>query len=138
MLSRWPARALFRPSDFENMFRAFEAPPSASPFVSVSQDDDKLVLRAELPGLKPEEIGITAEKNTLTISAKRTIVREEKATYRRRERAEGTFERSFSLTQPFDVDKVEASYVDGVLTVTLPKSVEAKPRKIVVKKEGGQ
>jgi HSP20 family protein len=122
------------------MFRLLDTPtPNAGPSVHVTQDDAAFVIRAELPGVKPEDISITAEKNRLTIAGKRTIVRDEKATYRRRERVEGSFERAFALPQPFDVDKIEARYVDGILTVTLPKSAEAKPRSIAVKREeGGQ
>ena len=138
MLSRsWPTRSFFRPSDLDSMFRFLDAPAANSaPPVNVTQDEEKFFLRAELPGMKPEEISISAEKNLLTISGKRVIVRDEKVTYRRRERIEGSFERTFALPQPFDADKVEASYVDGVLTVTLPKSAEAKPRKIAVKGGG--
>lgn len=140
MLSRsWPTRSPFRASDLDSMFRLLDTPADdAGPVVHVTQDEDKFLVRAELPGMKPEEISITAEKNQLTISGKRTIARDEKATYRRRERVEGAFERVFALPQPFDVEKIEASYVDGILTVTLPKSAEAKPRSIVVKREGGQ
>ena len=129
MLTRWPTRSFFHP-DFEAFFRA---PEAVAPAVDVTQDDEKFVLRAELPGVKAEEISIRAEKNRIAISGKRTIVHDDKATVRRRERGEGAFERSFTLPQPFDVEKIEASVVDGVLTVTVPKLAEAKPRQIVVK-----
>jgi HSP20 family protein len=139
MLTRsWPTRPLFHPSDLESvrrdLFRFFDGEePNAFPPANLSQDDERFFVRAEVPGLKPEDIAISAEKNRLTISGKRVIAREgEQGRYHRREREDGTFTRTFALPQPFDADKVEASYVDGILTVTLPKAAEAKPRKIAV------
>jgi len=137
MLSRWPTRSFFRPSDLDSMFRLLDVPAANSaPPVHITQDEDKFVLRAELPGMKPEEISISAEKNLLTISGNRSIVRDKKIVYRRRERIGGAFERTFVLPHPFDLEKIEAGYTDGILTVTLPKSAETKPRAIAVKGGG--
>ena len=97
-------------------------------------DQHQLVLKAELPGMKREEIDVRVENNTLTIRGERkkeTDVKEEK--YHRIERSYGLFTRSFSLPSTIDSEKVTAEFSDGVLTVVLPTREEAKPRQIQVK-----
>ena len=104
------------------------------PAVDIFDNDNEIVLKAELPGLKKEEIDIHVEDNLLTLRGERKREEEVKDKgYYRSERAYGTFSRSFTLPATVDVKKINASYKDGVLAVTLPKAEEAKPRQIEVK-----
>lgn len=124
--------------------RIFEDPfsvlPSTSffegwePAVDVYDDKDKITVRAEVPGMKKEDIQISVERNTVTISGERKEEekREEGNTFRS-ERFYGRFQRSITLPQPVDSSKIQATYRDGVLTVVCPKSEEAKPKQIQVK-----
>ena len=104
------------------------------PTVDVYDDKDKLTVKAELPGMKKEDITVSLDGNTLTISGERKHEEEkkDKETYRS-ERYFGRFQRSITLPQSVDAKGIQASYKDGVLTVTLPKSEEAKPKQIEVK-----
>ena len=118
------------------MEAAFSTRPGAGifPAVNVTQDGDNLYVRAELPGLKASELQVTALKNRLSLSGTRQILTEdESVSYHRRERAGGHFNRSIVLPMEFQGDKVSAEYVDGILTVTLPRTPEAKPKQIQVK-----
>jgi len=104
------------------------------PAVDIFDKDNEIVLKAELPGLKKEDIDIHVEENLLTLRGERKREEEVKEKgYYRSERAYGTFSRSFTLPATVDVKKIAASYRDGVLVVTLPKAEEAKPRQIEVK-----
>lgn len=95
--------------------------------------DEALVIRADVPGIKPEELEITLEGDTLTIRGE--IKREEANTrkYVLLERPTGRFERTLNINTPIDHDKVDAQFKDGVLTLTLPKAESVKPRQITVK-----
>jgi HSP20 family protein len=96
-------------------------------------DKHEIVLRAELPGLKREDLDIRVENNTLTLRGERkrdTEVKQE--SYHRVERVYGAFSRSFSLPTTVNTEQVTAAFVDGVLTITLPMREEAKPRQIQV------
>jgi HSP20 family protein len=105
-----------------------------TPPVDVFEDKDKYVLRAEIPGMKKEDIEVSLDGNTLTISGERTQEEEKKEgeTYRA-ERFFGRFQRSITLPASVQADKIEASYKDGVLTIRAHKSEEAKPKQIAVK-----
>lgn len=95
--------------------------------------DDAIVIRADVPGIKSEEIEITLEGDTLTI---RGEIKREEADNRKYvllERPTGKFERTLSINTPINHEKVEASFKDGVLTLTLPKAEAVKPRQITVK-----
>jgi HSP20 family protein len=95
--------------------------------------DREIVLKAELPGLRRDDIDLTVENSTLTIRAERRQdegVRD--GQYHRRERLSGTCSRSFTLPNTVDASQVKAEYRDGVLTVRLPLREEAKPRQIQV------
>ena len=110
--------------------------PSAGvfPLVNVTEDPNHYYVRAELPGVKTDELGISVTGDTLTLSGERKLPEEsEKASYHRREREAGSFSRVISLPSRLDVDKVKAHAEDGVLTVVLPKAESAKPRQIAVK-----
>lgn len=104
------------------------------PPVDVFEDRDAVVLKAELPGMKKEDIDVRVENNVLTLQGERKREKElNENGYSRTERVYGTFCRSFSLPATVDVKKIDASYKDGVLEVTLPKVEEAKPKQIDVK-----
>ena len=93
----------------------------------------EIVLRAELPGLKREDLDIRVENNTLTLRGERkrdTEVKQEQ--YHRVERSYGAFTRSFALPSTVNAEKVTAAFADGILTITLPLREEAKPRQIQV------
>jgi HSP20 family protein len=110
--------------------------PSAGvfPLVNVTEDKDTFFVRAELPGIKPDELDISVTGNNLSISGERKMPAEDAdATYHRREREEGRFSRMISLPTPIDAGKVEAHWADGVLTIVLPKAETAKPKQIAVK-----
>lgn len=105
-----------------------------SPSVDVYQTDDKIVVKADVPGLEKKDFDIAIVDHHLTIKGERKHENEVKEeNYHRTERVYGTFERSFELPATVDTDKVEAEYKDGVLELTLPKKEEAKPKQIAVK-----
>jgi HSP20 family protein len=114
---------------------AFREPQAGVfPLMNVSENRGNYYVRAELPGLKAEDLDIYVTGNSLSIAGERKIPSEdEKATYHRRERESGAFNRMISLPTDVDTAKVEARCVDGVLTVVLPKSESAKPKQISVK-----
>ena len=104
------------------------------PLVNVTEDKDNYFVRAELPGLKAEELNIAVTGNSLTISGERKIPSEgDDVRYHRREREAGSFSRIIALPGDVEVDNVEAGLIDGILTVTVPKAEVAKPKQITVK-----
>jgi HSP20 family protein len=104
------------------------------PPINVTQDEECFYVRAEIPGVKPDDLSISAVRNHVAVSGKREIPLEhERVSYHRRERAEGPFNRTLTLPAEVDADRVTARYADGILTVTLPKAESAKPRQIRVK-----
>ena len=97
------------------------------------EKDDKYVVRAELPGIKPEDIAVSVTDNLLTIKGERKFDHELKEDeYYYHEHAYGTFCRTISLPETVDEKKIEATYENGILEVGLPKAPEAKPKKITV------
>ena len=104
------------------------------PAVDIYENDHhELVLKAELPDMKREDIQLTVENNTLTLRGERKLEREVKEEqFHRIERNYGSFSRAFTLPPTVDTAKVKAEYRDGVLTITLPLREEAKPRHIPV------
>jgi HSP20 family protein len=104
-----------------------------APPVDIYENGDNLVLKAELPGVNPDEVEIRVEDNTLYLKGERRFEKEVKEqSYHRVERTYGTFTRTFSLPNSVDADKVAANYKDGVLTLTMPKKEEAKPKTIKI------
>ena len=104
------------------------------PAVDIRETADSLLLVAELPGMTREDVQITLENNVLSIAGERKFEKDVKGeSYHRLERSFGTFARSFSLPANVKTDKVEAVFKDGILTVTLPKVEEAKPRRVEIK-----
>jgi len=105
-----------------------------SPSVDIFENKDKIVLEAELAGMKPEEVDISIENNIITLKGERKFEKtEDKDNYHRVERSYGSFVRSFTLPRTVVSDEAEASFNNGVLSVTLPKREEAKARKIEIK-----
>jgi HSP20 family protein len=110
-----------------------EAGTRMFPLVNVTQDSDNFYVRAELPGVRANELEVSAVGSKLCISGSRALPEEEGGvSYHRREREGGNFSRSIELPSPFDRDRVEAQYENGLLTVTLPLAAETKPRQIPV------
>ncbi|HDH87796.1 MAG: Hsp20/alpha crystallin family protein [Deltaproteobacteria bacterium] len=147
-LTDWPTWGWRNPFDeIERMRRDMERlaqgltgtllrEPSAGvfPLMNVTEDNDSYYVRAELPGIKANELDISVTGDSLTILGERKIHSEdEKANYHRMEREGGKFSRVLSLPGQIDTSKVEASAADGVLTVILPKAEAAKPKQITVK-----
>ena len=108
-------------------------PMQFSPHFDLSETDNALAIRMDVPGIKPADIDIQVSGNMLTISGERKEEKEEKGrTFHRVERRSGSFSRSVMLPCAVQEDKIEAKYADGVLVVSLPKTEEAKTRKIKV------
>jgi len=121
---------------FEDLTEGIFREPRAGvyPLVNVTEGSDDYYVRAELPGIKAEDLDISVTGNSISIAGERKIPAEdEKAKYHRREREAGKFSRIISLPAQVDTARVEASCVDGILTVVLPKSEAAKPKQIAVK-----
>ncbi|MDN3510149.1 MAG: Hsp20/alpha crystallin family protein [Candidatus Jettenia sp. CY-1] len=122
--------------DFLNSAHQAENYISAEfPQIIVSINDENIIVRAELPGVKTADLNIQVVDEVLTIKGERKPATEtQKINYLRRERDYGTFARSIMLPERVDIEKVAASYKNGVLTVKLPKSAEAKPKQIEIKR----
>jgi HSP20 family protein len=104
-----------------------------APALDVYEDKDNLTVKAELPGMKREDIEVSLHDGTLTISGERkSETKHEEAEVYRSERFVGKFQRTVTLPTPVKSDAVKANYKDGILTVTLPKAEEAKPKQIDV------
>jgi len=104
------------------------------PPVDIEENGREYILKAELPGMKKEEVKLTVEGGTLSISGERKAEKEEKdKKYHRMERSYGAFQRSFTLPEGALAEKISAEFKDGVLLVHLPKDETAKPQAIEVK-----
>ncbi|MCG3154158.1 MAG: Spore protein SP21 [bacterium] len=135
MLVKWhPAATVF--SELENTllrdwFNGNDTQVAFVPEVDVLEVKDGFLLRAELPGVKKDELKITLENGVLTLTGeKRVQAEDEQKAYRLRETRQGRFERRFRLGEGIDRNSIKADYRDGVLTVHLPKSKEAMSREI--------
>jgi HSP20 family protein len=124
---------LFREA-FNPLFGKGEASTRTwAPAVDIFEDENSIVLKAELPGLDPKDVEVRVEDNTLYLKGERKFEREVKEeNYHRIERSYGSFARSFSLPNSIESEKVDANYKDGVLTLTLPKREEAKPKAVKI------
>ena len=107
-------------------------PRSSFPAVNIYDNGDELILTAEVPGIRPEDLNLTVIENTITLEGKKNG-KEEGVKYYRCERSSGTFTRTMTLTEKVNPDKVKATYKDGVLTVQMPKAKESKPKTIKIK-----
>ncbi|RMF99863.1 MAG: Hsp20/alpha crystallin family protein [Acidobacteria bacterium] len=105
-----------------------------TPSVDIFENKDQVVLEAELPGMKPEDVNISIENNVLTIQGERKFEKKEEGdNYHRIERRYGSFTRSFTLPPTVDTEKITAEFDNGVLRLTIAKREEAKPRRIEIK-----
>lgn len=101
--------------------------------VDVIEEEDKLLVNASVPGIKPEDIDVTIEDDVLTIKGETTTTSEVKEeTYRLRERRTGSFYRTLRLPDTVDTDKAATAYENGVLTITLPKAEAKKAKHLTV------
>lgn len=122
--------------------RLFESPNGGgsdvfntwAPALDVYEDKENVVVRAEIPGMKKEDLDISLHDNVVTVSGERKHEKKyEGGQTSREERFFGRFTRSMKLPKQVDANAVKASYKDGILTITLPKAEEAKPRQIKIK-----
>jgi len=129
-------------SPMDNMFsRLFDDWPltgrglhAVSPAIDLMEVDDNFSVRAELPGMTDEDIELSVMDDVLTISGEKKIDKPTEAKYHHAERSSGKFRREIHLPVPVDADKVVAGFTNGVLTVTLPKSDQARPKTIKISK----
>jgi len=147
-LTHWPGWATKSPfSELERMKREvdrlteglnrglfWKRSAGVFPLVNLTEDADRFYLRAELPGIKASDLDISVTGDSVTIAGERMIPEEgESTTYHRREREAGRFSRTVTIPDPVETKKIEAECKNGVLTITLPKAEESKPRQITVK-----
>ena len=105
-----------------------------APALDVAETDDAVVVKAEIPGMESKDLDISMSGDVLTLKGEKKEEKEEKTkTFHRVERSYGAFSRSVRMPCPVDAGKVEATYKDGVLRISLPKKEEAKTRSIAVK-----
>ena len=122
-LSRAPGRG-----GEEELFTGRWVPP-----VDIYETRDKLVLKAELPGLREEQIRLRFDDGVLVLEGERTLEKETgEESYQRVERSYGTFQRSFTLPPTIVSDRISAAFENGILTVELPKREETKPKQIKI------
>jgi HSP20 family protein len=104
------------------------------PAVNILEQPGAMVISADLPGLKAEDVEVTVEDGILSIRGERKLEEtSEGESYHRVERIYGVFERTFTLPNSVDVDKIEAHFSNGEMTLTLPKREESKPRSVKIK-----
>jgi len=128
----WPGQAGRLPRSAEGGAEA--AAVHWTPSADISESEHEFVVRAELPGVKKEDVRITVEQGTITIAGERRIEKEDSSTrYHRIESFHGTFSRSFGLPDTVDANAIRAEAKDGVLLVHLPKKVMEKPRPVEIK-----
>ncbi|OHB83155.1 MAG: hypothetical protein A2Z38_01840 [Planctomycetes bacterium RBG_19FT_COMBO_48_8] len=122
---------------FDGFFRGLDRPFAgykAWPAIDVAEEENAIVVRAEVPGCKAEDIDISVYGNTLTISGEKKFEEEKKEKgYYHVESTYGSFRRELTLPTDVDPDKIEADCKDGVLSITLPKAASAKAVKVKVK-----
>jgi HSP20 family protein len=103
------------------------------PPADIYETDGDLVVMTDLPGVDPKQIEVRVENNVLTVRGERRFEQKsEKENFHRVERSYGTFARSFTLSTSVDADKIRANYKDGVLSISLPKAEQAKPKRIQI------
>ena len=137
-LIRWdPFREFNTPARFGNFFgKNWDLPLSTTawnPSVDIFENDNDVVIKAELPGMNAKDIEVRLENNVLMLKGERHFEKETKEeNYHRIEREYGSFSRAFALPTVVDGDKVVAEYKDGILKIVLPKKEERKPKPIKV------
>ena len=144
VIQRWdPFRELRQMDDTMNrLWRGFGGTPNRSEewniALDVVQRGDEIVVKASLPGVNSDSIDLAIEENILTLRAERKPdFEDEKSTYLIQERSTGSFYRALRLPDTVDPNKVQSTYENGVLTVTLPKAEEKKKKQIKIQVGGG-
>ncbi len=142
-LTTFPSGVLNMQREMNKMFDSFFRGSTGDEFMNLSawtpaadiaEHDDAFVVKAELPGLTKEDVKITVRDNVLTIQGEKKQESESKeSNYRSIERTYGSFQRSFTLPTSIKSDKIDASFKDGVLSITMPKAEDARPKQIEVK-----
>ena len=142
-LVRWQPRTLFGiHDDFDRLFegcwngrrKGDSERVSWRPAMDVSETENEVVVQVDLPGLSRDEIKVNVSKDVLSVRGdKRHESKSEDKRFYLTERTYGSFKRSFTLPSAVDAEKILAAYKDGVLTLTLPKAEEAKPKEIKIK-----
>ena len=144
LLKRWEPFAELRRMDSEmermwgHMFRPLHGRPrvwngSGHMDIDVYHEEDNLVVRASMPGVNPEDVEVTVTNDALTIKGESKVEKEVKEeSYLHRERRYGTFKRTVALPEGVDTEKATTSYENGVLTVTIPKIAERKPKPLKI------
>ena len=129
-----PFRDMRRLQDEGNrLFQPTAAPRSGGfPAINVYAHQDGVVITAELPGVRQDDLEITVHRDTITLRGERRDQAQDARAYHRRERGHGPFARTFGLPFQVDPEKVDAKLVDGVLTLTLERPEQDKPRRIRV------
>lgn len=122
--------------DWGRFFEPLDVPTDApvwAPALDVIEQEDQILLRAELPGLADEEVDITLENGKLTLKGEKKFQHEASdGHYRRIESRYGSFRRVFTLPNAVDPEGIDAQFRNGVLLISLPKAEQAKPKKIAV------
>ena len=146
-ITRWdPFREVMALQNRMNsLFREMNEPEGALttasfvPPVDIYEDNKKVVLKLEVPGIEEKDLDVRVENNTLTVKGERKFEKEEKEeNFHRIERRYGSFYRAFTLPNTLDSEKVQADYSNGVLKIRLAKKAEAKPKQIKVNIGSGQ
>ncbi len=124
--------------EMDQLFTTFFGPTrermaGVFPPVNISEDRDNFYIRAEMPGVDPKDVDLEVEAEQVTIKGERKAEVDEKASYHRKERESGKFARVISLPTKVNADKAEAVFKSGILTITIPKAEEVKPRQIKIK-----
>lgn len=132
MLMRFdPFRELDRLAQHPAWSSAQSRPPAVMP-IDAYRRGDRFLVHFDLPGVDPGSVELTVEKNVLQVRAERTWRRQEEDEVVVSERPQGSFTRQLFLGEGLDPDRIEASYDQGVLTVTIPVAEQAKPRKVTI------
>ena len=106
------------------------------PAIDIKEEKDKYIMEVELPGFTEKDVELKVENNVLTLSSKKEESKEEsKKGYIRKERKSYSFSRSFNLPENTNVDKIKASFKNGILNIEIPKAPESQPKYIEVKSE---
>ncbi len=127
-------------TEVNRLFDSFSGRPTAAvaadpmwlPAVDIHETKDDIVLSFDIPGVSEKDVQVSITGDLLTVRGERRFERESADSYHRVERLYGKFERGVQLPMVVQTEKVKASYRDGVLTVTLPKAEEVKPREIKI------
>lgn len=143
-LMNWPSEVVSMRREinrlFDNFFRGGIQDDETfftsawTPAVDIAEEENEYLVKVELPGVNKDDVKITLESNILTIRGEKKKEKETKdENYHRLERSYGSFQRSFTLPSTVKSDKIDAVYKDGIVSITLPKAEEAKPKQIEVK-----